>query len=537
MQCRDDYRDCDRDADTGCETAPDDPNHCGRCGLVCDLPNAIATCDDGRCVAIGCAEGAGDCDGDGQSCETPLNTLDNCGDCGGPCGGLANASPQCDSGSCGIKECLGNFGDCDDDAENGCETTLDSLEDCGGCDQPCGKASCSGGVCSAVVCADPTADCDADEVDCEVDLATDKDNCGGCGRACAFRTQTPRASLACANKLCDAVCEGGFGDCDEDYATGCETPLGATAQHCGACGRSCTALLPHTTATGCSSGNCTVTTCASGWGDCDGVAINGCERNTAVEGPCFPDTNCVKRTFGSHDYFFCTNASNWAAASDKCRVQARGNLVNIGSTAENAFVAMNRASDAWIGARDAAIEGLWRWENNGVPFWRGPADGTAQLAQYENWGNNQPDEFNNAEDCAEIYSDGSWNDQSCTVTRGFVCEQMPDECPSSSSKVDPGQCGCATADADADSDGFADCNETCDTDPSKQAPGVCGCDVVGSRQRQRRDAQLPRRLSRGSDADGRVPDLRADQLQSRSAQLRCAAVEHAELRHDHRGHE
>ena len=132
VQCLDEYRDCDRDVATGCETAPEDPNHCGRCGMRCDLPNAIPSCEEGRCVAIGCAMGSGDCDGDRQSCETPLNSLVDCGGCGEPCGGLANASPQCDSGSCGVKECLGNFGDCDGEGDTGCATSLDSLENCGG---------------------------------------------------------------------------------------------------------------------------------------------------------------------------------------------------------------------------------------------------------------------------------------------------------------------------------------------------------------------------------------------------------------------
>ena len=475
VQCLDQYRDCDNDPANGCEVAIDDPNNCGKCGNVCDLPNAMEACQDGMCVAVGCAQGYSDCDADQQSCETRLVGLDNCGGCNTSCGGLANASPQCDDGSCGIKECKGNFGDCDNDAKNGCETPLDSLANCGGCNMPCNKASCAGGVCSAVVCNALTADCNGDEVDCEVNLATDVNNCGGCGRGCSFTTATPNATLACVDSTCDAECTSGYADCDEDYATGCETALDTTAVHCGMCGRNCSTLLAHVAQATCLVGNCGIVTCANGWGDCDNNPANGCERNTAVEGPCNPDTNCVKQTYGGHDYYFCSNASSWSAARARCQLQARGDLVAISSSGENTFLQGLRTSNAWIGARDAGIESLWRWERNGMTFWRGVANGSAQLGQYSNWKSGQPDNAATNDDCAEMNSDGTWSDSDCGATRSFICEVIPDECPGDSNKLEAGQCGCGNPDTDSDSDGYADCVETCDTDPNKQAPGACGC--------------------------------------------------------------
>jgi hypothetical protein len=475
VQCLDQYRDCDDDPANGCEVAIDDPKHCGKCGSVCDLPNAIESCSDGKCVAIGCEDGYGDCDGDQVSCELHLVGLDHCAGCSTVCGGLTNASPQCDTGSCQVKDCRGNFGDCDKDSKNGCETALDSLANCGGCNLPCNKASCAGGVCSAVICTAPTADCDRDEVNCEVDLSSDVNHCGGCGLVCAFKTATPHATLSCIDRNCDAACDATFGDCDEDYASGCETPLNTTASHCGACGKNCTAMLPHTATTSCSAATCAVVTCASGWGNCDNLASNGCERNTAVEGPCNPDGNCIKQTYATHDYYFCSNASAWSAARARCQMQTRGDLVAISSSGEDAFLQSLRTANAWIGARDTAIEGLWRWERNGVTFWRGTGGGTVQLAQYTRWASSQPDAASAAEDCAEMLSDGTWDDADCAGAHAFICEVMPDECPSDANKVDPGQCGCGNADTDSDSDGFADCNETCDTDPNKQSPGTCGC--------------------------------------------------------------
>lgn len=478
IECLDGYRDCDRDAMTGCETALEDPSHCGQCGRACALENAIAACVEGECVALECEPGHGDCDGDGQGCETPLVSLEHCGACGTSCGGLDRASPQCATGACGVKECLGNFGDCNGDFADGCETSLDSLQHCGACNTVCAKASCGGGVCTAVVCAKEAADCDLDEVDCEVDLTADVQHCGGCGRPCAFRTTTPRAALACADGDCRAICDPGYGDCDEDYASGCETALASSPAHCGGCGNDCAAMLPHTAVATCVSGSCSVVTCDNGWDDCDGDDANGCERNVTADGPCFPDTNCTRRTHGGHEYFFCTGSRAWAAARDRCRMQTRGDLVSIGSSAENAFVTMHRTANSWIGANDAAIEGLWRWESNRMPFWRGLGDGAVVLSQYANWSSPQPDDWQGGEDCAELWVDGKWNDGGCNNARAFVCEVGPDECPSDAGKTDPGQCGCGTADDDGDGDGFANCADTCEDDPGKQSPGACGCGVA-----------------------------------------------------------
>ena len=144
--------------------------------------------------------------------------------------------------------------------------------------------------------------------------------------------------------------------------------------------------------------------------------------------------------------------------------------MNIGSAPENAFVAMNRASDTWIGARDATIEGLWRWENNGVRSGAAPAAG-ARSSRSTRTGATTSRTSTRRRGLRRDLHRRHLERRELHGTRGFVCERMPDECPSSSSKVDPGQCGCATADADADSDGFADCNETCDSGSEQAGAG------------------------------------------------------------------
>ena len=544
IACKGRYGDCDHDASNGCETSLDAVDSCGQCNHVCDIDRAIAGCEGGECVPLGCERGYGDCDGDENTvCETEVVTASRCGSCDNACE-LDHALPECKALSCAVQRCDSGYDDCDGNAKNGCEARLDSLANCGACGKECEKASCAGGVCSAIVCSPPLADCDGDGADCEVDLATDLDpatdplNCGACNAPCTFKIGVTlhATGLDCVDLKCAPVCDSGFGDCDPDYKNGCETPL-TTAQNCGACGVNCDALLQNTSATRCAPGGvCAITTCDAGFEDCDGmdetgceqslhtvsncggcaaagdnelcyglpnvvttvcttgacdiiaceagyadcddVAANGCERNTAVEGPCAPDTNCTKRSYAGDDYYFCTNDSTWTAARNKCRLQARGDLVHIDDAAENAFLKMYRTADSWIGANDVGIEGLWRWSNDGVPFWRGGAAGTGLLSQYSQWSANEPNDNGGSEDCALMYAAGTWNDAPCGNASDFVCEISPDLCPGDSSKVDPGQCGCGTPDTDADNDGFATCNDACPADPNKVAGGVCGCGVA-----------------------------------------------------------
>ena len=39
------------------------------------------------------------------------------------------------------------------------------------------------------------------------------------------------------------------------------------------------------------------------------------------------------------------------------------------------------------------------------------------------WDGNQPDNHNDGEDCAEIRTNGKWNDLPCTGGRAYICER------------------------------------------------------------------------------------------------------------------
>jgi len=105
-----------------------------------------------------------------------------------------------------------------------------------------------------------------------INTGTDADNCGGVGSA--FDCSSSHITPACAAAVCSGTCAAGWADCNANkLADGCETSTTTTA-NCGVCGRVCPAR-PNSTTT-CASGTCT-STCLANWGNCNGVAADGCE--------------------------------------------------------------------------------------------------------------------------------------------------------------------------------------------------------------------------------------------------------------------
>src|SRR5688500_10777508 len=116
-------------------------------------------------------------------------------------------------------------------------------------------------------------------------------------------------------------------------------------------------------------------------------------------------------------------AQSWAAARAAAQA-AGGDLVRIRSAAANNTVRIVAAGDAWIGASDEAVEGAWRWANNGDQFWSGlgaNAGGVPVGGLYSNWNNAEPNDVN-GEDFAEITGGGGWNDLPTSFTRPSVRE-------------------------------------------------------------------------------------------------------------------
>ncbi len=253
-----------------CRNLDNDPSNCASCGNVCPRPtNATAFCA-GRC-AFQCAAGFGDCDQNaGNGCETPLSSVSNCGACGFACR-FANATATCTAGACALGTCATGFSNCDGNADNGCEVnTTSDRANCGACGVTCA----SGQVCSAGVC---RVSCAAGLTDCAgscTNTQTDPANCGACARVC---TAPSNAAPVCAAGGCGFVCNAGFRDCDNDPSNGCEVNTNTSVGNCGTCGRVCS--FSNATAT-CTGGACQLSACSTGFRDCDGSSTNGCEVNT-----------------------------------------------------------------------------------------------------------------------------------------------------------------------------------------------------------------------------------------------------------------
>ncbi|MEZ4389847.1 MAG: hypothetical protein R3A48_02030 [Polyangiales bacterium] len=324
--CEQGFADCDGDAANGCEVdLRASVTNCGACGSRCPTANSTAACVEGQCAVGACSPGYSNCDGNvSNGCEVRTSQdVANCGTCQNACV-LPNATPECSSGACRVQRCADDFANCDGSASNGCEVDLrTSVQHCGGCDQRCvvanGTGACVARSCAVGACNSGFADCDNRPGNgCETSLNTNA-NCGGCGRACAMGTMCtggqctstcaagtvlcggacvdtsssashcggcgaacpgrPNAVATCAAGRCGIACNAGFGDCDGDPGNGCETRLD-TLSNCGRCGVAC-ANAPNAVGY-CSGGACQLT-CQGTFRNCDGDATNGCEVNVASD--------------------------------------------------------------------------------------------------------------------------------------------------------------------------------------------------------------------------------------------------------------
>jgi sugar lactone lactonase YvrE len=281
--CEPGYADCNTAAADGCEVdATSDTGNCGGCGLVCNLPHAVQSCQGGACKVGQCTAGWGNCDGyHANGCEAfLLSDPSHCGACNNVCS-FAHASSLCLSGSCSMGACSAGWADCDGSSSTGCEAQLATdLNHCGACNAACAPphatGACTAGSCKLGACAPGYSDCNGVLADgCEVATASDPEHCGGCGLACNL----PHAAAMCQSGACKVqACQPGYGDCDAVATNGCEATLASDPSHCGACQSAC--ALPHA-ASLCSAGSCQVASCQAGWANCDGLAANGCEISTA----------------------------------------------------------------------------------------------------------------------------------------------------------------------------------------------------------------------------------------------------------------
>ena len=171
--------------------------HCGNCETVC---SSGQKCAAGKCVCS--LTGTTQC---GNACIDLTGDAKNCGKCANECKAPANASAKCDSSTCGFT-CTTDFKDCNAKPDDGCEiNTASDKDNCGDCKKPCmpidkGEVGCEKGACSVASCKMGFGNCDNDAKNgCETDLSADPKNCGMCAKACGA------TQLCVANACIDAA--------------------------------------------------------------------------------------------------------------------------------------------------------------------------------------------------------------------------------------------------------------------------------------------------------------------------------------------
>lgn len=116
----------------------------------------------------------------------------------------------------------------------------------------------------------------------------------------------------------------------------------------------------------------------------------------------------------SHYYHYCPTAMNWNDAQNYCKSHG-GNLATPMNYHQQAMMYWLQAHNPyvyslWIGVNDLRREGHYVSPRN-------------TYVPYHHWYHGQPSNYNNNEDCVEMYrSNGLWNDRSCCTKLPFICE-------------------------------------------------------------------------------------------------------------------
>lgn len=138
------------------------------------------------------------------------------------------------------------------------------------------STSCASAACAPWVCTPNAVSCASTPGTRSV---CSSDGLSSTSAPCPVPTNASAAT--CASGSCGFTCASGYGDCDLDASNGCEVTVTTDARHCGGCGRAC-AAIPNAE-TRCESGGCAMGACLPGFANCDNNASNGCEVNLASD--------------------------------------------------------------------------------------------------------------------------------------------------------------------------------------------------------------------------------------------------------------
>ncbi len=237
---------------------------------------------------------------------------------GGTGGGQNNCFPSPDQKFCG-----GTLCPLKTDPAHGCASSS-----CAACSVPGATANCApDGSCGIESCNAGFSDCDANAANgCEINTDSDPTNCGSCGHDCFAKD--PGTNWVCKQGQCAVSnCPAGRGDCNNDPSDACEVDLNTDPKNCKFCTNDCSTTVLHATPS-CTAGVCGYTKCDAGWADCDGDTTNGCEQDVATDplhcGGCDSNT------------FTCSNANGKpACVNQQCTISCSGSYGNCDNNVKN----------------------------------------------------------------------------------------------------------------------------------------------------------------------------------------------------------
>ncbi|XP_052067135.1 macrophage mannose receptor 1-like [Mytilus californianus] len=119
------------------------------------------------------------------------------------------------------------------------------------------------------------------------------------------------------------------------------------------------------------------------------------------------------KTFDAWCYKEFSQRRTWFKARDYCR-SIGTDLVSVHNKRETNFLITNfTQTSQWIG--------LSNFQNNGKYVW---SDRT--ILNYTDWGESEPNNFNNNENCAQLLKPDSqkWNDNNCFMSLRFICKMQ-----------------------------------------------------------------------------------------------------------------
>uniref|UniRef100_A0A1I8HUP2 DDE_3 domain-containing protein n=1 Tax=Macrostomum lignano TaxID=282301 RepID=A0A1I8HUP2_9PLAT len=120
--------------------------------------------------------------------------------------------------------------------------------------------------------------------------------------------------------------------------------------------------------------------------------------------------------YGSRCYKLESNKFvDWLTARANCQAFPGADLIDIRGRSEQEFIQkqLDPRRDYWIGLHTRSTEDRsWVWVVDNSPM------------DYQNWQKGEPNNLEKEENCVEMYTSGTWNDNRCTYRLSYICKVL-----------------------------------------------------------------------------------------------------------------